>query len=69
MDYKKAIKITEELSETYGLKVDPHMKVESLSVGIQQRIEILKVLYKGADILILDEPTAVLTPPRNRRVI
>lgn len=62
MDYKKAIKITEELSETYGLKVDPHMKVESLSVGIQQRIEILKVLYKGADILILDEPTAVLTP-------
>ena len=61
-DYKKAISITEELSQTYGLKVDPHSKVESLSVGIQQRIEILKVLYKGADILILDEPTAVLTP-------
>ncbi len=61
-DYKKAIAITEELSQTYGLKVDPHSKVESLSVGIQQRIEILKVLYKGADILILDEPTAVLTP-------
>ena len=62
MDYNKAVAITEELSETYGLKVDPHMKVELLSVGIQQRIEILKVLYKGADILILDEPTAVLTP-------
>lgn len=62
MDYKKAVAITEELSETYGLAVDPHMKVELLSVGIQQRIEILKVLYKGADILILDEPTAVLTP-------
>ncbi len=62
MDYEKAISITEELSETYGLAVDPHMKVELLSVGIQQRIEILKVLYKGADILILDEPTAVLTP-------
>lgn len=62
MDYKKAVSITEELSETYGLKVDPYERVESLSVGIQQRIEILKVLYKGADILILDEPTAVLTP-------
>lgn len=62
MDYEKAISITEELSRIYGLKVDPHMKVELLSVGVQQRIEILKVLYKGADILILDEPTAVLTP-------
>lgn len=62
MDFKKAVDITEELSETYGLKVDPHLKVESVSVGIQQRIEILKALYKGADILILDEPTAVLTP-------
>jgi len=62
MDYEKAISITEELSRIYGLKVDPYIKVELLSVGIQQRIEILKVLYKGADILILDEPTAVLTP-------
>lgn len=62
MDYKKTIKIAGELSETYGLRVDPYSTVESLSVGIQQRIEILKVLYKGADILILDEPTAVLTP-------
>lgn len=61
-DYNKAVKITEELSREYGLKVDPHAKVESLSVGIQQRIEILKVLHKGADIIILDEPTAVLTP-------
>ena len=62
MDYENSISITEELSRIYGLKVDPHMKVELLSVGVQQRIEILKVLYKGADILILDEPTAVLTP-------
>jgi len=62
MDYRKAVSITEELSKTYGLKVDPNAKVESLSVGIQQRIEILKVLNKGADIIILDEPTAVLTP-------
>ena len=61
-DYNRAVKMTEELSEEYGLKVDPHARVESLSVGIQQRIEILKVLHKGADIIILDEPTAVLTP-------
>lgn len=62
IDKEKAISITKELSNTYGLMVDPKLKVESLSVGIQQRIEILKTLYKGADILILDEPTAVLTP-------
>lgn len=62
IDKEKAISITKELSSTYGLMVDPKLKVESLSVGIQQRIEILKTLYKGADILILDEPTAVLTP-------
>ncbi|GFN36249.1 ABC transporter ATP-binding protein [Tepidimicrobium xylanilyticum] len=61
-DYHEAVKIAEKLSEEYGLRVDPHAKVESLSVGIQQRIEILKVLNKGADIIILDEPTAVLTP-------
>lgn len=61
-DYNEAVKITEKLSSDYGLKVDPHARVESLSVGIQQRIEILKVLNKGADIIILDEPTAVLTP-------
>lgn len=59
---EKSIEITEELSKTYGLNVDPRQKVETISVGIQQRIEILKVLHKGADILILDEPTAVLTP-------
>ena len=59
---EKAIEVTRELSKTYGLMVDPMLKVESLSVGIQQRVEILKALYKGADILILDEPTAVLTP-------
>lgn len=51
-----------ELSERYGLKVDPYAKVEDISVGQQQRVEILKALYGGADILILDEPTAVLTP-------
>src|SRR5699024_12829469 len=51
-----------ELSERYGLKVDPYAKVENISVGQQQRAEILKALYGGADILILDEPTAVITP-------
>jgi ABC-type uncharacterized transport system ATPase subunit len=51
-----------ELSKQYGLQVDPHARIWQLSVGEQQRVEILKMLYRGADILILDEPTAVLTP-------
>ncbi|MCB0195469.1 MAG: ABC transporter ATP-binding protein [Anaerolineae bacterium] len=51
-----------QLSEQYGLKVDPEAEVWQLSVGQQQRVEILKALYRGAEILILDEPTAVLTP-------
>lgn len=51
-----------ELSERYGLAVDPYAKVEDITVGAQQRAEIIKTLYKGTDILILDEPTAVLTP-------
>jgi general nucleoside transport system ATP-binding protein len=51
-----------EISEQFGLKVDPDALVEDLSVGLQQRVEIIKILYRQADILILDEPTAVLTP-------
>ncbi|MCS7071030.1 MAG: ATP-binding cassette domain-containing protein, partial [Anaerolinea sp.] len=51
-----------ELSEKYTLKVNPHRPIWQLSVGEQQRVEILRALYKGADLLILDEPTAVLTP-------
>ncbi|MCS6828545.1 MAG: ABC transporter ATP-binding protein, partial [Caldilinea sp.] len=51
-----------ELSAQYGLQVDPHVPVWQLSVGQEQRVEILKALYRGAEILILDEPTAVLTP-------
>jgi simple sugar transport system ATP-binding protein len=62
VDISRANEIVGELSEQYGLKVDPNVKVETLSVGIEQRIEIIKVLYRGAEILILDEPTAVLTP-------
>lgn len=52
-----------DLSQRYGLQVDPAAEVRQLSVGEQQRVEILKALYRGAQILILDEPTAVLTPP------
>ena len=55
-----------ELSSQYGLKVDPDAIVHDLSVGEQQRVEILKLVYRGADILILDEPTAVLTPGESR---
>ena len=52
----------EELGEHYGLKVDPRAKIWQLSVGEQQRVEILKMLYRGAQVLIMDEPTAVLAP-------
>ena len=51
-----------ELSEKYGMRVDPDALIEDISVGMQQRVEILKMLYRDNEILILDEPTAVLTP-------
>ena len=62
LDLSTAAKRVRELSDQYGLSVDPRARVEDISVGRQQRVEILKALYRGADILILDEPTAVLTP-------
>jgi len=62
IDKDKARKDIIELSEKYGFKIDPDAKIEDISVGTQQKVEILKVLYRGADILIFDEPTAVLTP-------
>ena len=62
LDRKTAEKQIAELSDQYGLKIDPSVKVGDLSVTMQQRVEILKVLYRRAEILIFDEPTAVLTP-------
>jgi general nucleoside transport system ATP-binding protein len=62
LDTKRVIARVEELSASYGLKVDPRARVWQLSVGEQQRVEILKALYRGAGLIILDEPTAVLTP-------
>ena len=61
-DFAKAEAETQALVQEYGLTVDPRAKVEDISVGLQQRVEILKTLRRGADVLILDEPTAVLTP-------
>ncbi|WMI79844.1 ABC transporter ATP-binding protein [Anaerotignum sp. MB30-C6] len=61
INYKKAVEITEEYSKKYNLYVDPHAKVRDIPVGMKQKVEILKALVRGARILILDEPTAVLT--------
>lgn len=62
IDLQSAAVRVDELSKLYGLNVDPYAKIEDISVGMQQRVEILKMLYRNADILIFDEPTAVLTP-------
>jgi simple sugar transport system ATP-binding protein len=62
LDYDAARRRVRELSDRYGLAVDPDARIDRITVGQQQRVEILKALYRGAEILILDEPTAVLTP-------
>lgn len=62
LNRRRAVQTVQELSQQYGLAVDPTAVVEDLPVGTQQRVEIMKALYRHADILILDEPTAVLTP-------
>lgn len=62
LDQKELLGKTRELSENYGLAVDPEAMVEDISVGIRQRVEILKALYRNINIMILDEPTALLTP-------
>ena len=62
LDYDAAIRRVRDLASTFNFAIDPDAKVERITVGQQQRVEILKALFRGADILILDEPTAVLTP-------
>ena len=62
LDHREAYERVSELSQRFGLAVDPDARIDKITVGQQQRVEILKALYRGADILILDEPTAVLTP-------
>lgn len=69
VDMNLAIKRVRELSEQYGLNVDPNSKIEDIDVGMQQRVEILKMLYRNANILIFDEPTAVLTPKAIKELV
>lgn len=69
IDRKKARAEIKKVSEQYGLAVDPDAYIRDISVGMQQRVEILKTLYRGADILIFDEPTAVLTPQEIEELI
>ncbi len=61
LDFGEARRRVRELSDRYGLAVDPDAHIEDITVGMQQRVEILRALYRGARILVLDEPTAVLT--------
>lgn len=69
IDIKSAEKKVAEISKLYGLAVDPRAKIEDISVGMQQRVEILKMLYRDAQMLIFDEPTAVLTPQEIRELM
>jgi ABC-type uncharacterized transport system ATPase subunit len=68
LDRDEARREVSELAKRYGLEVDPAVRVQDLSVGLQQRVEILKALYRGARLLILDEPTSVLTPQEAERL-
>jgi ABC-type uncharacterized transport system ATPase subunit len=68
LDQKTAVRRIHDLSRQYGLEIDPHAYVKDLPVGTQQRVEIVKALYREADILILDEPTAVLTPQESEEL-
>ncbi|HZT45526.1 MAG TPA: ATP-binding cassette domain-containing protein, partial [Gaiellaceae bacterium] len=68
LDFAEARKRVRELSERYGLAVEPDARIEDITVAQQQRVEILKALYRGAEVLILDEPTAVLTPQEAREL-
>lgn len=67
-NYRQAVEKAREISEKYNLLVDPEAKVRDIPVGFKQKVEILKVLFRGVDILILDEPTAVLTPQETKEL-
>ncbi|RDU22671.1 ABC transporter ATP-binding protein [Anaerosacchariphilus polymeriproducens] len=69
VDMKKARKDVMEIANKYGLHIDPDAKISDITVGMQQKVEILKALYRGAELLILDEPTAVLTPQEIQELI
>lgn len=66
LDFSRAVQLTKGISKKYNLPVDPKAKIEDLPVGLKQRVEILKTLLRGVKILILDEPTAVLTPQETK---
>ena len=69
LDTRSAAERVKALSERYGLNVDPWAKIEDISVGMQQRVEIMKMLYRNAEVLIFDEPTSVLTPQEIRELM
>ena len=68
LDYDDAVGRVEQIARSFNFSIDPRARVENIGVGQQQRVEILKALYRGAEILILDEPTAVLTPQEAREL-
>ena len=68
LDYDAAVSRVEEIAKTFSFAVNPRARIENIGVGQQQRVEILKALYRGADVLILDEPTAVLTPQETKEL-
>ena len=68
LDHKAIVNKVKELADKYGFDIDPNKKIYDMSVSEKQTVEILKVLYRGADILILDEPTAVLTPQETKKL-
>lgn len=61
-DFKKAVELTKEIGEKYNISIDPYQRVRNVSVGVMQQVELMKILARGADVIVLDEPTAVLTP-------
>jgi simple sugar transport system ATP-binding protein len=68
VDQKVAEERVKQIARTFNFAIDPHARIENIGVGQQQRVEILKALYRGAEILILDEPTAVLTPQETQEL-